>query len=91
MGVTDTPPLVTTVACCGLGSVAVAPAAPLPQPMLLRSGTLPTRGDWSFEVKWDGFRALVSTEGGVQEPPGQRRAQREAWRAVKQSSPVGCF
>jgi bifunctional non-homologous end joining protein LigD len=30
--------------------------------MLARSG-LPTRGDWSFEVKWDGFRAIVSTEG----------------------------
>jgi bifunctional non-homologous end joining protein LigD len=31
--------------------------------MLARSGTLPSRGDWSFEVKWDGFRAIVSTEG----------------------------
>jgi ATP-dependent DNA ligase len=41
----------------------VAPAAPLPQPMLARSGPIPTRGDWSFEVKWDGFRAIVSTEG----------------------------
>jgi len=28
-----------------------------------RSGPIPTRGDWSFEVKWDGFRAIVSTEG----------------------------
>jgi hypothetical protein len=43
----------------------VAPAAPLPEPMLLRSGPLPTRGDWAYEVKWDGFRALVSTEGGL--------------------------
>lgn len=34
----------------------------LPEPMLARSGTLPTRGDWSYEVKWDGFRAIVSTE-----------------------------
>jgi bifunctional non-homologous end joining protein LigD len=32
--------------------------------MLARSGPIPTRGDWSFEVKWDGFRAIVSTEGG---------------------------
>jgi bifunctional non-homologous end joining protein LigD len=32
--------------------------------MLARSGTLPTRGDWSYEVKWDGFRALISTEQG---------------------------
>jgi bifunctional non-homologous end joining protein LigD len=31
--------------------------------MLARSGRLPTRGDWSYEVKWDGFRAIVSTEG----------------------------
>jgi bifunctional non-homologous end joining protein LigD len=30
--------------------------------MLARSGRLPSRGDWSFEVKWDWFRALVSTE-----------------------------
>jgi bifunctional non-homologous end joining protein LigD len=45
--------------------VLVAPAAPLTQPMLARSGPLPTRGDWAYEVKWDGFRALVSTEGGL--------------------------
>jgi ATP-dependent DNA ligase len=31
--------------------------------MLARSGLLPTRGDWAYEVKWDGFRAIVSTEG----------------------------
>jgi bifunctional non-homologous end joining protein LigD len=31
--------------------------------MLARSGPFPTRGDWSYEVKWDGFRALLSTEG----------------------------
>ena len=41
----------------------VAPAAPLPQPMLARSGKLPARGDWAYEVKWDGFRTIVSTEG----------------------------
>jgi bifunctional non-homologous end joining protein LigD len=40
----------------------VASAAPLPQPMLARSGPIPSRGDWTFEVKWDGFRAIVSTE-----------------------------
>jgi hypothetical protein len=27
--------------------------------MLARSGSLPTRGRWAYEVKWDGFRALV--------------------------------
>lgn len=35
----------------------------LPEPMLARSGALPTRGDFAYEVKWDGFRAIVSTEG----------------------------
>jgi bifunctional non-homologous end joining protein LigD len=33
--------------------------------MLSRSGPLPTGRGWSFEVKWDGFRALVSTENGL--------------------------
>jgi bifunctional non-homologous end joining protein LigD len=31
--------------------------------MLARSGRLPTGGDYAYEVKWDGFRAIVSTEG----------------------------
>lgn len=30
--------------------------------MLARSGPIPTRGNYAFEVKWDGFRALVSTD-----------------------------
>jgi bifunctional non-homologous end joining protein LigD len=30
---------------------------------LARSGRLPTSGDYAYEVKWDGFRAIVSTEG----------------------------
>jgi bifunctional non-homologous end joining protein LigD len=30
--------------------------------MLARSGRLPSRGEWAYEVKWDGFRAIVSTE-----------------------------
>ena len=33
--------------------------------MLARSESLPTRGDFAFEVKWDGFRAIVSTEGSL--------------------------
>jgi hypothetical protein len=33
----------------------------LPEPMLARADHLP-RGDYAFDVKWDGFRALVSTE-----------------------------
>jgi bifunctional non-homologous end joining protein LigD len=31
--------------------------------MLLRTGRLPVGPGWRYEVKWDGFRALVSTEG----------------------------
>ena len=33
--------------------------------MLSRPGPLPTGPAWSFELKWDGFRALVSTEDGL--------------------------
>jgi bifunctional non-homologous end joining protein LigD len=35
---------------------------PLPLPMLARSGAIPA-GDYAFELKWDGFRALVSRNG----------------------------
>src|SRR4026207_425854 len=31
--------------------------------MLARSGRLPIGGDWAYEVKGDGFRAIVATEG----------------------------
>ena len=37
----------------------------LPRPMLLRPGALPNGDQWAFEVKWDGFRAIVSTENGL--------------------------
>jgi bifunctional non-homologous end joining protein LigD len=37
----------------------------LPEPMLARSGRLPTSGDYAYELKWDGFRAIVSTEGSL--------------------------
>ena len=33
--------------------------------MLSRPGPLPSGSGWSFELKWDGFRALVSTEDGL--------------------------
>jgi bifunctional non-homologous end joining protein LigD len=33
--------------------------------MLSRPGPLPSGPEWSFELKWDGFRALVSTEDGL--------------------------
>jgi bifunctional non-homologous end joining protein LigD len=32
--------------------------------MLSRPGPLPSGSGWSYELKWDGFRALVSTEDG---------------------------
>jgi bifunctional non-homologous end joining protein LigD len=33
--------------------------------MLSRPGPLPSSPGWSYEVKWDGFRAIVSTEDGL--------------------------
>jgi bifunctional non-homologous end joining protein LigD len=33
--------------------------------MLARSGPIPTRGDYAYEVKWDGFRGILSTEHGL--------------------------
>jgi hypothetical protein len=33
--------------------------------MLSRPGEIPVGHSWSFDVKWDGFRALVSTEDGL--------------------------
>jgi ATP-dependent DNA ligase len=33
----------------------------LPAPMLARAAPLPTRPGWSFDPKWDGFRAIVRT------------------------------
>jgi len=34
-------------------------------PMLALPGPLPTGHGWSYEVKWDGVRALVALEGGA--------------------------
>jgi hypothetical protein len=33
--------------------------------MLARSGRLPASRDFAYEVKWDGFRAIVSAEGAT--------------------------
>jgi ATP-dependent DNA ligase len=49
--------------------------------MLAQSGQLPTRGDWSFEVKWDGFRAIVSTEGDALRV--RSRASTSAYRRME--------
>jgi bifunctional non-homologous end joining protein LigD len=36
----------------------------LPEPMLARSGRIPTGAGWLFEPKLDGFRCLTCTHGG---------------------------
>jgi bifunctional non-homologous end joining protein LigD len=41
--------------------------------MLLRPGGIPTGDCWAFELKYDGFRAIVSTEDGL------RVRSRRAW------------
>jgi bifunctional non-homologous end joining protein LigD len=33
--------------------------------MLARPGPLPSGSGWTYELKWDGFRAVVSTEDGL--------------------------
>jgi bifunctional non-homologous end joining protein LigD len=37
----------------------------LPDPMLTRAGELPLGPGYAYEVKWDGFRAIVSTIDGL--------------------------
>jgi ATP-dependent DNA ligase len=37
----------------------------LPRPMVLRPGPLPAGEDWAFELKSDGFRAIVTTGNGL--------------------------
>ncbi|MFP5325852.1 MAG: non-homologous end-joining DNA ligase, partial [Acidimicrobiia bacterium] len=34
------------------------------KPMLATSAKLPTAGEWAYEIKWDGVRALAFIEGG---------------------------
>jgi ATP-dependent DNA ligase len=62
----------------GIIVAAVASYSALPEPMLARSGTLPTSGDYAYEVKWDGFRAVVSTEGPL------RVRSRRGWDMTEQ-------
>ena len=38
----------------------------LPRPMLPRPGAVPTDQGWAFELKYDGSRAIVSTERGLE-------------------------
>ena len=35
------------------------------KPMLATTGKLPGGGDWAYEIKWDGVRALAYVEGGT--------------------------
>jgi ATP-dependent DNA ligase len=45
----------------------VLPLSPPLPPQLARSGAaLPEGGDWSFEPKWDGFRAIAFVDDGEQ-------------------------
>jgi bifunctional non-homologous end joining protein LigD len=55
-------------------SYARGAVAGLPEPMLAKSGPLPEGDDWRFELKVDGFRAVVSTTGGL------RVRSRRGWR-----------
>jgi bifunctional non-homologous end joining protein LigD len=46
--------------------------------MLCRPGPIPTGRGWTFEVKWDGFRAIVSTVDGL------RVRSRRGWNMTQQ-------
>ena len=48
-------------------------ALPLPDPMLARSGAIPTGRGWTFGPKLDGFRCMVCTHGGF------RARSRRGW------------
>jgi hypothetical protein len=63
----------------GVGSKQM-PYSALPEPMLARSSLLPTGSGYSFEVKWDGFRAIVSTEGPL------RVRSRRGWSMREQAA-----
>ena len=57
-----------------------------PAPMLSRPGPIPTGSGWSFEVKWDGFRALVATVDGPCAEPKRLEHDR---RPARTSRPAG--
>jgi hypothetical protein len=46
-----------------IAAPAVASYGALPETTLARSARLPASGGYAYEVKWDGFHAIVSTEG----------------------------
>jgi bifunctional non-homologous end joining protein LigD len=59
-------------------------AEPMPEalvPMLAKAGPLPRAGDWAYELKWDGVRALVYSE------PGRIRVESRNGRDITASYP----
>jgi bifunctional non-homologous end joining protein LigD len=57
------------------------------EPMLARPSPLPSGPAWSFELKWDGFRALVSTEKGCES--GATRLEHDTRPARAAKAPEG--
>jgi bifunctional non-homologous end joining protein LigD len=55
----------------------------LPEPMLARSGPVPTGRGWTFEPKLDGFRCLVCTHAGF------RARSRRGWNMTHLLTQVG--
>jgi bifunctional non-homologous end joining protein LigD len=57
---------------------------PMPErivPMLARAGDLPRAGDWSFEIKWDGVRAIAYAQ------PGRLRLESRNLREITDAYP----
>jgi bifunctional non-homologous end joining protein LigD len=60
-------------AAAGVGDVDQSPPEPNPdapaemptqvEPMLATAGPLPAEGEWGYEFKWDGVRAIASVDG----------------------------
>jgi ATP-dependent DNA ligase len=50
--------------------------------MLAKSGPFPEGPEWRFELKLDGFRAIVSTTGGL------RVRSRRGWDMAHLAQPV---
>ena len=51
--------------------------------MLLRPGPIPRGEGWAFELKWDGFRAIVATENGL------RVRSRRGWKMTAHVPELG--
>ena len=51
--------------------------------MLLRAGPIPGGDGWAFELKYDGFRAIVSTDGDL------RVRSHRGWNMTTAARPTG--